>query len=95
MVRVDPRLDRVVGKAIKVGPFAHSPTRMITCGAGDVWTANLGGVIALARDPERRDRLYAATSTGDLYESGNRGQAWRQVNNAPIEAVVALFVLRI
>jgi hypothetical protein len=66
---------------------------------GDTWTqpalGHEGSVTALARDPERRDRLYAATSTGYLFESGNRGQVWQAINNEPVAPVRALFVLRI
>jgi photosystem II stability/assembly factor-like uncharacterized protein len=54
-----------------------------------------GGVVALARDPERRDRIYAATDTGYVFESGNRGQAWQQVNTAPVPPVSYLYVVRI
>jgi photosystem II stability/assembly factor-like uncharacterized protein len=54
-----------------------------------------GGVTALARDPERRDRLYAATDTGLLFESGNRGADWQPVNASPVAPVRALYVVRI
>jgi photosystem II stability/assembly factor-like uncharacterized protein len=54
-----------------------------------------GGVVALARDPERRDRIYAATDTGYVFESGNRGQAWQQVNAAPLPPPSYLYVVRI
>ncbi|MDQ3704918.1 MAG: hypothetical protein M3437_06810 [Chloroflexota bacterium] len=54
-----------------------------------------GAVTALARDPERRDRAYAATGTGYLLESGNRGQSWQPVNSTPIGLVSYLFVVRI
>jgi photosystem II stability/assembly factor-like uncharacterized protein len=54
-----------------------------------------GGVTALARDPERRDRLYAATSTGYLYESGNRGQSWQSINAQPVAPVRCICVIRI
>ncbi|HVG01047.1 MAG TPA: hypothetical protein VND68_14500, partial [Chloroflexia bacterium] len=54
-----------------------------------------GAITALARDPERRDRVYAATSTGYLLESGNRGQSWQPVNSSPTGLVSALFVVRI
>lgn len=54
-----------------------------------------GGVTALARDPERRDRLYAATDGGFLFESANRGQAWQPINAAPLPPVSALYVIRI
>ncbi|HYO50843.1 MAG TPA: hypothetical protein VEW94_13410 [Chloroflexia bacterium] len=54
-----------------------------------------GGVVALARDPERRDRIYAATDTGYVFESGNRGQAWQQVNATPLPPVSYLYVVRI
>ncbi|HEY0070276.1 MAG TPA: hypothetical protein VGE04_09945 [Chloroflexia bacterium] len=54
-----------------------------------------GAVTAFARDPERRDRVYAATATGYLLESGNRGQSWQAVNSTPTEAIGALFVVRI
>jgi len=54
-----------------------------------------GGVKALARDPERRDRLYVATSTGYLFESGNRGQTWERINPSPLLPASYLYVLRI
>jgi photosystem II stability/assembly factor-like uncharacterized protein len=53
------------------------------------------GVVALARDPERRDRLYAATSAGYLFESGNRGQEWQPINADALPGVNALHVIRI
>lgn len=54
-----------------------------------------GGVRALVRDPERRDRLYAATSTGYLFDSGNRGQSWERINPSPLPQASYLYVLRI
>ncbi len=54
-----------------------------------------GGVSAIARDPERRDRLYVATSTGYLFESGNRGQSWERINPSPLPPATYLYVLRI
>lgn len=52
-------------------------------------------VTALAHDPERRDRLYAATASGFLLESGNRGQSWQPVNAEPLPVTRYLFVVRI
>ncbi len=52
-------------------------------------------VTALAHDPERRDRLYAATASGFLLESGNRGQSWQPINAKPLPAAHCLFVMRI
>lgn len=67
--------------------------------AGAAWqmpaTPATSGVMALARDPERRDRLYAATDTGLLFESGNRGVDWQAVNASPVASVRALYVVRI
>jgi len=67
--------------------------------SGITWTRpplpSAGSVTALARDPERRDRLYAATSTGFLFESGNRGRRWEAINHEAIAPVVALYILRI
>jgi len=54
-----------------------------------------GRVTALARDPERRDRLYAGTGDGYIFESGNRGQAWTQVNAVLLPPVISLFLVRI
>jgi photosystem II stability/assembly factor-like uncharacterized protein len=54
-----------------------------------------GTPVALARDPERRDRLYAATDAGYLLESGNRGQAWQPVNSDPLPPAIYLYILRI
>jgi photosystem II stability/assembly factor-like uncharacterized protein len=66
---------------------------------GGTWTRAAlpyeGSITALERDPERRDRLYAATSTGYLFESGHRGQSWEAINDEPAGPVRALFVLRI
>jgi hypothetical protein len=68
-------------------------------GDGSLWQAiNLpqpGGVTHIARDPERRDRLYATTAEGYLYESGNRGQTWEPINEHPTGTVNALFVIRL
>jgi photosystem II stability/assembly factor-like uncharacterized protein len=52
-------------------------------------------VTALARDPERRDRLYAATAPGYLFESGNRGRNWDAINDEAVGSVGAMCVLRI
>ncbi|MGA7731127.1 MAG: hypothetical protein WCD37_07620 [Chloroflexia bacterium] len=54
-----------------------------------------GGVTAFARDPERRDRLYAALGTGYLVESGNRGGSWQAINVAPVGPVGFIYVVRI
>ncbi|MEO6458692.1 MAG: hypothetical protein ABIO92_10565 [Chloroflexia bacterium] len=64
---------------------------------GESWQQkDVGGrVTALARDPERRDRLYAGTHEGYIFESGNRGQAWTPVNAAPLPHVISLFLVRI
>ena len=64
---------------------------------GESWQQkDVGGrATALARDPERRDRLYAGTHEGHIFESGNRGQAWTAVNAAPLPPVISLFLVRI
>ncbi len=66
---------------------------------GETWQGvklpQAGAVSALAHDPERRDRLYAATHTGYLFESGNRGQSWQAINMGPLPAVSYLYVVRI
>jgi hypothetical protein len=66
---------------------------------GGIWTRTAlpheGSVTALARDPERRDRLYAATSTGYLFESGNRGRTWQAINHEAIAPVGAMYVMKI
>jgi len=71
----------------------------VSADGGDTWEQptlpHEGGITALERDPERRDRLYAGTSTGYLFESGHRGQSWEAINNEPVGPVRALFVLRI
>lgn len=51
-------------------------------------------ITALARDPERRDRVYAGTALGHIFESGNRGQDWQPVTGASLAAVTALYVIR-
>jgi photosystem II stability/assembly factor-like uncharacterized protein len=88
------------------GSAARPPALLVGTHSGlsvspdtNAWqTADLpheGAVTALVRDPERRDRVYVATSTGYLLESGNRGQSWQPVNAAPVESIRALFVVRI
>lgn len=66
---------------------------------GDAWRQvdlpRPGVVTVFARDPQRRDRLYAATATGYLLESGNRGQSWQPINTEPLSAVSYLYVIRI
>jgi hypothetical protein len=66
---------------------------------GQTWNGiplpNDGEVVALTRDPERRDRIYAALSTGYLFESGNRGQTWEPVNTQPLPGVTGLYAIRI
>ena len=64
---------------------------------GENWLQkDVGGrVTTLARDPERRDRLYAGTREGYIFESGNRGQAWTPVNAAPLPPIISLFLVRI
>lgn len=64
---------------------------------GETWQQKEieGRTTALARDPERRDRLYAGTHKGFIFESGNRGQVWTQVNAAPLPSVIAIFPMRI
>lgn len=96
------------GKAITAipGPAAKPPTLLVGTPTGlstspdtNAWqTVALpreGSVTSIARDPERRDRLYAATDTGYLLESGNRGQSWQPVNTTPLEGITFLFVVRI
>ncbi|MDQ5824284.1 MAG: hypothetical protein M3441_08735 [Chloroflexota bacterium] len=88
------------------GPAGKPPTLLVGTPTGlyvspdtNAWqTVDLpheGAVTALARDPERRDRVYAATGTGYLLESGNRGQSWQPVNSTPVGLVSHLFVVRI
>lgn len=62
---------------------------------GQVVLPHPGVVTSLASDPQRRDRLYAATATGYLAESGNRGQTWQPINAEPLSAISYLYVLRI
>jgi photosystem II stability/assembly factor-like uncharacterized protein len=54
-----------------------------------------GGVSALARDPERRDRLYAATTIGHLLESGDRAQTWQVINASPLPPATYIYAIRI
>jgi photosystem II stability/assembly factor-like uncharacterized protein len=88
------------------GPAARPPTLLVGTSTGlsissdtNAWQeADLpheGAITALARDPERRDRVYAATGTGYLLESGNRGQSWQAINSSPTGPIGALFVVRI
>jgi hypothetical protein len=51
-------------------------------------------IVALTRDPQRRDRLYAATDESYLFESGNRGREWQQINAEPLPTVSCLYVIR-
>jgi hypothetical protein len=97
------------GQALTLIPGANPATLEIVVGtpagiavgpdAGATWhTPELpqpGSVTALARDPERRDRLYAVTETGYLFESANRGQSWQPINAAPLAPVLSLYVVRI
>ena len=53
-----------------------------------------GGVTVLVRDPERRDRLYAATATGHIFESGNRGLGWQSVSAGPAGQINYLYIIR-
>lgn len=70
-----------------------------SAGGGTTWQTaqlpNSGGVAAVERDPERRDRLYAGTDTGYIFESGNRGQTWQTVNPTPTHPIQCLYVVRI
>ncbi|MDQ3930278.1 MAG: hypothetical protein M3328_14165 [Chloroflexota bacterium] len=88
------------------GPAAKPPALLVGTPTGpslspdtNAWQSvdlpKEGGVTAFARDPERRDRVYAATDTGYLFESGNRGQSWQPVNPSPMAPISALFVVRI
>ncbi|HEX8598365.1 MAG TPA: hypothetical protein VF952_07585 [Chloroflexia bacterium] len=88
------------------GPATKPPTLLVGTPGGlyvspdthawqSVGLPHEGPVTALARDPERRDRVYAATDVGYLLESGNRGQSWQPVNSTPIGLVSYLFVVRI
>jgi photosystem II stability/assembly factor-like uncharacterized protein len=61
----------------------------------DATLPEAGRVVALARDPERRDRVYAALASGYLYESGNRGQSWEPINTQPLPGILTLYVIRI
>jgi len=93
--------------AVLPGPSGSGPSIVVSTqedflisnNAGASWQwVSFGphqGVSAIVRDLERRDRLYAATSGGYIFESGNRGQAWQAVNAEAIGAVTALYVLRI
>jgi hypothetical protein len=76
-----------------------TPTGLSVSSDTHTWeAANLpqeGAITALARDPERRDRVYAATGAGYLLESGNRGQSWQPVNAVPIASIGSLFLVRI
>jgi photosystem II stability/assembly factor-like uncharacterized protein len=97
------------GRAIAVIPGTDPATPALVVGttegiqasadAGTTWQiAELpqgGGVAALDRDPERRDRIYAGTSSGFLFESGNRGQTWQAINPVPTHAVQSIYVMRI
>lgn len=88
------------------GATAKPPTLLVATPSGlsaspdtNAWqTVDLpheGTPTAFARDPERRDRVYAAINTGYLLESGNRGQLWQAINNTSLAQVSALFVVRI
>ena len=81
-------LDPQTGRFPSIAPTLSNPfTGFILPGAG--------AITSIARDPERRDRLYAATGTGLLFESGNRGVHWQPVNAAPVAPVRSLYVVRI
>jgi photosystem II stability/assembly factor-like uncharacterized protein len=71
----------------------------VSADGGETWgSVDLpvpGGVAALVRDPERRDRLYAATETGYLLESGDRARTWQVINASPMPAASYLYAIRI
>ena len=71
----------------------------VSSDGGDTWrNVDLpvpGGVSALARDPERRDRLYAATTSGHLLESGDRAQTWQVINPNPLPPATYIYAIRI
>lgn len=71
----------------------------VSADGGETWgSVDLpvpGGVVALARDPERRDRLYAATESGFLLESGDRARTWHVINASPLPSASYLFAIRI
>jgi hypothetical protein len=97
------------GQALAVIPGATAGQPALVIGTGDgiavstdggtSWhiseLPHKGGVTAFARDPERRDRLYAALGTGYLVESGNRGSTWQPINPSALGPVGALFIVRI
>jgi len=71
----------------------------VSADGGETWgSVDLpvpGGVATLARDPERRDRLYAATESGYLLESGDRARTWHVINASPLPRAGYLFAIRI
>lgn len=71
----------------------------VSADGGETWVSvDLpvpGGVAALARDPERRDRLYAATEGGYLLESGDRARTWHVINASQLPRAGYLFAIRI
>lgn len=98
------------GQALVVIPGAASMPPALVVGTGTgisvsadggaTWHApdlpHTGGVTAFARDPERRDRLYAAIGPGYLLESGNRGAAWQPLNPHPTANPISyIYVVRI
>ncbi len=99
----------VTGGAMVVVPGAAGKPPALIIGAksgltvspdgGGTWRAvDLpvpGGISALARDPERRDRLYAATTSGHLLESGDRAQTWQVINPSPLPPATYIYAIRI
>lgn len=97
------------GQALLVLPAAEGkPPALLLAASGSLQISSDGGVnwqavqfagadivSALAHDPERRDRVYAATLAGYVFESGNRGQSWQPVNSNPTLGISSLFVVRI
>ncbi|MEA2573751.1 MAG: hypothetical protein QOH93_1049 [Chloroflexia bacterium] len=88
------------------GPTAKPPTLLVGTPTGlsvspdtNAWQPvdlpHEGSITDITRDPERRDRVYAATAAGYLLESGNRGRTWQAVNSTPIGSITYLFVVRI
>jgi hypothetical protein len=49
-------------------------------------------VAALAADPDQPGRLFAGFRSGEIYESQDRGETWRQVP-VKVDGIAALAVL--
>lgn len=76
---IDPTQPKLVYAATDTGVYRSED-------AGWTWAAASQGlppraILSLAIDPRRTDRLFAATETGEIYRTGDRGGSWELVGS--------------